>query len=80
MKRRKKRLLTQDYRGNMNTVVKFKDGDDDEFETELESVSVEVIDNGYFVTFSYTDEEVKEVYQYKDRKEMIESLTDKLGV
>lgn len=64
----------------MSTVVKFKDGDDDDIEVTLESVSIDVVDNGYSVCYTYDDDEVREVFQYKDRKEMLKSLGEKLGV
>lgn len=64
----------------MNTVIKFKDGDGEEMEVKLESVSIDVVDNGYSVCYTYDDDEIREVFQYKDRQEMLKSLGKKLGV
>ena len=63
------------------TNLQFKDGDDDDGDFSLENVSIDMVDNGYVVTFSYDDgDEVKEVYGYKDRKDMMKSIEHKLGV
>ena len=64
----------------MNTVIKFKDGDGEDMEVKLESVSIDVVDNGYSVCYTYDDDEIREVFQYKDRQEMLKSLGKKLGV
>jgi hypothetical protein len=66
--------------GNL-TNLKFKDGDDDGGDFSLEFVNIEMVGNGYLVTFSYDDgDEEKEVYDYKDRKSMMKSIEQKLGV
>ena len=42
----------------------FKDGDDDGV-TELENISIRVVDNGYVVKFEDTDEIIERVYTDK---------------
>jgi hypothetical protein len=66
--------------GNV-TNLKFKDEDGGGDDYSLENVSIDMVDNGYLVTFTYDDgDELKEVYSYKDRKEMMKSIEYKLGV
>lgn len=63
------------------TNLKFKDEDGSDDDYSLENVSIDMVDNGYVVTFTYDDgDEVKEVYGYKDRKDMMKSIEHKLGV
>ena len=60
--------------------LKFKDEDGGDEDFSLESVNIEVVDNGFLITFSYNDEELKEVFNYNNRKEMMKSLSERLGV
>ena len=60
----------------MNTVLKFKDGDEGGAALGC-YITIEAVDNGYIVTREYDDgESVKEVYISKDKllKELGESL------
>lgn len=63
----------------LNVIPKDKDGDSSD-ET-IDAIHIDVVDNGWLVTFLEAEESVKqEVYAYKDGKKMFERLSRELGV
>lgn len=64
------------------TKSSLKDGDGDDSETFISSVTIETKDNGFLVSYSYDDETVMEtVYVLnRDDQTMIGDLVDALGV
>lgn len=50
-----------------------KDRDEDTLLEELVSVNIELVQNGYIVTYIYDEQEVKEVYI--DKKDLLTDLS-----
>ncbi|MDA9072662.1 hypothetical protein N9K75_02170 [bacterium] len=64
----------------MNNLVKFSDGDGDDFTSETEFVTIESADNGFVIHISSDDGDSKTVFAYKDRKEMMKFIEGALGL
>lgn len=64
----------------MDNLVKFSDGDGSGLDIGLEYVTIEPTENGYIIFMTSDEGDAKQVFEYTNRKQMMEFIEGVLGI